>query len=406
MKVSKTVRTACERIIGMMIKKFSVNKVKPAWTEVVKLMWVWITPAMAEAMLTRNFSRNRKLNERNLSCMLKELSGGTWYPSVSTIVFTLKGWLIDGQHRLETIVASGKPMLCLVALNVPEDAVFGIDTNLPRNTGVSGKIAGVINDEKTCPIARRMMQSVTPNYYAPGRTEHLQYARKYEKFAEQAIDWFRNSPKGVNCVSAKAVVARALAKGNPAKKLERFVTVLKYGVGVKDFKAHERGIVLLHDLMCQDNGARSGHKSYQLYNKIETILHGYLTGKPVKRLLEHTQHVASIVPTARELFRLRDDIKGNTACEIVVATTPGRTVIVGDVKEEIGSLFKPARNKRLAIILPMFRQGMSTAKIAKHIRVSVHTVRRDLAAARKVGLIPGEDGEQPMFRVAAGGGGN
>lgn len=96
---------------------------------------------------------------------------------------------------------------------------------------------------------------------------------------------------------------------------------------------------------------------------------------------------------------MSDDIKENTSYTPVIATTPSGIRIAGQPTDTVG-LFKESRNKRLALILPLYRQGLTHAVIAKQVGTSKASVSRDVVAARRVGLLPQQDGTRKLFRVA------
>lgn len=89
-----------------------------------------ITPDMAREMLRGN-KRNRPLKKPYVRVLSREMSAGKWMLNGVPIIFNGK-LLIDGQHRLEACVHSGKPFQTLVVSDVAADAFTTIDTGKKR----------------------------------------------------------------------------------------------------------------------------------------------------------------------------------------------------------------------------------------------------------------------------------
>lgn len=90
-----------------------------------------ITPEMAVHYLTFN-RKNRNINRRNVQRMAKDMRKNNWRMTGESIKFSDKGNLIDGQHRLQAIIASGLPQKMLVIRNLSETVMDVIDTGAKR----------------------------------------------------------------------------------------------------------------------------------------------------------------------------------------------------------------------------------------------------------------------------------
>lgn len=92
-----------------------------------------IGPKEAEAYLGLNKKGNRKLIRRNLDWLVREMQTGRFQANNGdTIRFNTKGELIDGQHRLNAIIAAQKTYLFIVVRGVPEEAFPTIDEGVHR----------------------------------------------------------------------------------------------------------------------------------------------------------------------------------------------------------------------------------------------------------------------------------
>jgi hypothetical protein len=63
------------------------------------------------------------------------MESGEWLENGDTIRFDWNGMLLDGQHRLEAIVKSGIPQMCLVVRNLDPKVFDSIDQGIRRTNG-------------------------------------------------------------------------------------------------------------------------------------------------------------------------------------------------------------------------------------------------------------------------------
>lgn len=90
-----------------------------------------ITPQMAKKWLEKN-PNNRNLSQRSLNHYIRQIEEGQWVTNGDAIRFQDNDNLMDGQHRLEAIVHTGKPMKCLIVRGLPKEAMPTIDTGRGR----------------------------------------------------------------------------------------------------------------------------------------------------------------------------------------------------------------------------------------------------------------------------------
>lgn len=90
-----------------------------------------VTPDLAREWLTRNIG-----NRSSSPAWVKELEGfihdGRWRMTGDPIRFSKTGKLIDGQHRLQAILNSGKTVQCVVMRNLADDIFDVIDSGKSR----------------------------------------------------------------------------------------------------------------------------------------------------------------------------------------------------------------------------------------------------------------------------------
>lgn len=104
-----------------------------------------ITPAKARQILKGN-THNRPLNEDFVLSLAQAIESGEWKLNGESIIIADDGSVIDGQHRLEAIVLSGKAIASLVARGVDPAAFETVDVGMKRTAGHMLAIDG----EKNC----------------------------------------------------------------------------------------------------------------------------------------------------------------------------------------------------------------------------------------------------------------
>lgn len=99
---------------------------------------VWIKPAIAKSLLQNNKS-NRDIVRSKVTGFTADMRNDDWTYTTQTMTITTSGALVDGQHRAEGIVASGKTLPFLLAVVTPSAADKmreKIDHNLTPRSGV------------------------------------------------------------------------------------------------------------------------------------------------------------------------------------------------------------------------------------------------------------------------------
>lgn len=110
-------------------------------SEPVKMI---ITPEIATAMLQYN-TDNRPISEGNVDRLASEIAKGAWMETPVPVIFSDKGRLIDGQHRLRAVIKSGLAIESWVAFGAKDEAFAVIDTGRKRTGGDVFAIHGVPN---------------------------------------------------------------------------------------------------------------------------------------------------------------------------------------------------------------------------------------------------------------------
>lgn len=115
-----------------------------------------INPDKAKEMLKGN-SMNRTKNAVYIRNLAKEMQSGNWAMTGQPIVVSNEGVLLDGQHRLEAVVASGATVELMVVRGVDKDSFKFIDTGKSRSAGDVLSIEGYKNGVEIAGVAKVLM---------------------------------------------------------------------------------------------------------------------------------------------------------------------------------------------------------------------------------------------------------
>lgn len=122
-----------------------------------------ITPAQAKALLARQrwdadpgLPPNRRVDPSRVQRLMEAIMRGEWLVTHQGIALDRDNRLLDGQHRLQAIVASGRTVRMNVSFDVDPAAFAVIDNGKPR--GVAFAIGVSSRDASTALAALRVMQ--------------------------------------------------------------------------------------------------------------------------------------------------------------------------------------------------------------------------------------------------------
>ena len=93
-----------------------------------------ITPELAAAWVEKNLKNNRPLSPSRADKLAADITNGDWILNGQAIIFDEDGALVNGQHRLEACIRSGKPITSVAVRGVDRLAFLSIDTGQSRTT--------------------------------------------------------------------------------------------------------------------------------------------------------------------------------------------------------------------------------------------------------------------------------
>lgn len=101
-----------------------------------------VTPERAKELLSLN-SNNRDINAGNVAKLSRYLADGDFIFNGDTVCVSEDDVLLDGQHRLMAIEASGIAAPCIIVTGIDPKALATIDQNAPRNLSAVLKLQNV-----------------------------------------------------------------------------------------------------------------------------------------------------------------------------------------------------------------------------------------------------------------------
>jgi hypothetical protein len=113
----------------------------------VTLTLVLMTPDSAQFHLIGQV-KNRKLRKRHVDTLVRDIQRGDWHVSPAGIVLDEQGRLIDGQHRLTAILATGQSVPLFVWHGWPPAAQDVLDMGAARSVAEQLGLDGVGDSAK------------------------------------------------------------------------------------------------------------------------------------------------------------------------------------------------------------------------------------------------------------------
>lgn len=160
-----------------------------------------ITPDLAREWLGFN-SHNRHLRQRVVHAYAADMASGNWQWNGESIKFSKSGVLLDGQHRLASIVESGVTISMLVIRELPDETQQTVDGGAKRKFSDVLALRGERSSVALASIIRRVAlwesgaRKAESPIYAPTNAQMLQTLEKYpwlRSTALQSVTVSRNS---------------------------------------------------------------------------------------------------------------------------------------------------------------------------------------------------------------------
>jgi hypothetical protein len=122
-----------------------------------------ITPQLAGFYLQKNTKNNRKVTKKTVGNYAADMMSGNWRLSPDCIAFDEDDNLINGQHRMEAVISSGKPVKFGVLRRFPKDSMECFDIGKRRQMHERLTISGIPMTQSECSIVRNLYSKYATN---------------------------------------------------------------------------------------------------------------------------------------------------------------------------------------------------------------------------------------------------
>lgn len=186
-----------------------------------------ITPQLAEHYLTKN-TENRALRPKAVKEYALEMQLGDWLLGCDAIGFDEDETLINGQHRLHSVVKSGVPCEFIVARNLPNKSKNALDVGKRRQLHERITIAGHEMSVKEANICTFLLTSWSSLQLEKVKTNRQRDAIivLHQTFKKSIDLVLSAAPHGIGCELTAAVF---LAEHSSKDKVKDFLSLISNG---------------------------------------------------------------------------------------------------------------------------------------------------------------------------------
>jgi len=267
------------------------------WT--IQSTWTFVTPELAERWLEKNHGRNRNCSKEVVYKYTHDMKGGQWITTHQGIGFTNDDVLVDGQHRLRSIVASKVGQWILVTTGLPIEAIQAMDRGMNRKLSHILKIMGYETDTaKMAAVAKAMyigpshtgVRNATDNTLKDFIDDHI-----------QAVSFAVGLPRDAGNATVVSVFGRAWYH-TTEEEIVRFIRAMRDQIPLEDAKEQDKTARTLHRFLTtsrENTGGSVGRMT--TYRKTQYALRQYLDGKALDRLYEMERDLFPLPEQKREL---------------------------------------------------------------------------------------------------------
>jgi len=125
----------------------------------VTVFIVRVTPAIAAEWMKRN-ENNRPLSKQHVDHLKTVLTAGDFILNGETIIFSVDGRLLNGQHRLQACISSGVSFDTLVVRGIDNKSFSTLDGGRSRRTSEVLQMTGETNATKLSAAAQAIVSFI------------------------------------------------------------------------------------------------------------------------------------------------------------------------------------------------------------------------------------------------------
>lgn len=199
-----------------------------------------IYPELAAQLLEQRNPKNRKIKEAKISQLVFDIKNGKFQLNGESIIFSNKGMLLNGQHRLTAIIAANMAVTTVVVLGIAEGNVGTIDQGIARGVGdVLHMETDTPNGNVLGAIARAYCGYLTNDGTYLGRHGHISRAAILQTVVEnpqlfEIARWANNLSAHIKGIasSSQMGVARAILEPVYGDEAVHYLERVAHGDGI------------------------------------------------------------------------------------------------------------------------------------------------------------------------------
>lgn len=270
-----------------------------------------VTPEMAQIILDRrNIAeegqewRNRRMCETVVKKYTSDMEKGNWLATPQGISFSDYGKLIDGQHRLRSIIRSGVPQEIFVVFNVKncDEVMHVLDSGKNRTMSDRFYVAGEEVNKAIIAISRTAMRRADSVGRPVSVTDHRDFILRYKDELESVFEWLEcdrkdDTMKGICIPPCQAAFFKALL-AHPERKEELRVLANAFRTNdTAEVPAKWRNGIKYLRKRVRDSQGYGGTANKQKYFLVQYWLKGYFEDK-----VHDENHILRVVKRPEEQF--------------------------------------------------------------------------------------------------------
>lgn len=155
-----------------------------------------ITPELAEYLLMLN-KNNRRVKETSVKKYVRDMNNGAWLFNGSPILISKEKELLNGQHRLLSILESRKSQFLIVISNVDKSVLKTVDCGDARTNSDVVKMFGIDDAKLKTSVSKKVLSQILDlptkrvSFSAEETLEELTNSSRTEYY-EKMIDYSKN----------------------------------------------------------------------------------------------------------------------------------------------------------------------------------------------------------------------
>jgi hypothetical protein len=239
-----------------------------------------VTPELAAEWLEHN-THNRIIRPRVVDKYAADMKAGRWLLTHQGIAFDEHNVLVDGQHRLMSVVQSGTPVKMMVTRGVSLVTQIAVDDHSIRTVADALRLAEAYNvTSMHVAITHRMMVGIQAVSRRASKQEIKAFLDKYFDGVDFAANVFAGQVRGITQAAVRAVLGRAYYSVD-SKVLKRFADVLTTGLMTEG----EEAAIVMRNWLLQPVSRYGGAAHQRLvYAKAQRALYSFIRAEPIKKL--------------------------------------------------------------------------------------------------------------------------